>query len=161
MKISSQGQYAIKALLQLALHEHEKPVSLVDIAGVNGISVSYLEQLFSKLRSYELIEGVRGPGGGYRLGKSSTQISVANIIDAIEDKPVDGAVEPKEEDQVLPLTLWNHLSEELHNYLEEISLADLLDHPDVPKAEIAKDTTSLYIASMFKPVDPAAGQSMN
>ncbi|CAA6823332.1 MAG: Iron-sulfur cluster regulator IscR [uncultured Thiotrichaceae bacterium] len=158
MKISSRGQYAIKAMLQLALHEHESPVSLVDISNVNNISVSYLEQLFSNLRKDDLIEGVRGPGGGYRLGKSSTSISIANILTAIEDGESKSSAVQNDE---LSMVLWEFFTGQLYDYLENITLHDLMDHPDVPKVEIARDTTAQYIASMFKPTAESTGHSFN
>lgn len=158
MKISSRGQYAVKAMLQLALHEHESPVSLVDISNVNNISVSYLEQLFSNLRKDDLIEGVRGPGGGYRLGKSSATISIANILSAIEGGESKSDLAENDE---LSMVLWEFFNGQLHEYLDKITLHDLMDHPDVPKVEIARDTTAQYIASMFKPTTASSGHSVN
>lgn len=148
MKISSRGQYAIKAMLQLAINDHTGPVSLADIARVNKISISYLEQIFSKLRGDHLIESVRGPGGGYRLGKPLSSISIAQILDSIDGKPMH---DEDEENGKPSIMLWGHISEMVHDYLDEITLIRLLDHPDIPKEAIVSDRTSHYIASMFKP----------
>ena len=85
MKLSTKGRYAVTAMMDLAIHDHEGPVTLADISNCQGISLSYLEQLFSKLRKSGLVEGVRGPGGGYRLGKPASHISIAQIIVAVDE----------------------------------------------------------------------------
>jgi len=78
MRLTTKGRYAVTAMLDLALNQHAGPISLSDISQRQDISLSYLEQLFSKLRRHELVTSVRGPGGGYRLGRTSAEISVAN-----------------------------------------------------------------------------------
>ncbi len=85
MKLSTKGQYAIKAMMNLAINVNSSPLTLTEISSSQTISLSYIEQLFSKLRSSGLVQGVRGPGGGYRLGKAPDQISIADIIFAIEE----------------------------------------------------------------------------
>ena len=85
MKLSTKGRYAVTAMMDLAINDREGPVTLSDISGWQGISLSYLEQLFSKLRKARLVEGVRGPGGGYRLGKPADKISIAKIILAVDE----------------------------------------------------------------------------
>ena len=86
MKLSTKGRYAVTAMMDLALHDNDGPVTLSDISSCQGISLSYLEQLFSLLRQSGLVQGVRGPGGGYRLSKPPTQINIAEIIDAVDEK---------------------------------------------------------------------------
>ena len=86
MKLSTKGRYAVTAMMDIALHEKVGPVTLADISQCQGISLSYLEQLFSKLRRNGLVKGVRGPGGGYRLAKPASEISVADIIDSVDEK---------------------------------------------------------------------------
>merc|ERR1712000_184489 len=77
MRLTTKGRYAVTAMLDLAIHAQQGPVSLNDISGRQGISLSYLEQLFAKLRRNGLVASVRGPGGGYRLSRESAQINVA------------------------------------------------------------------------------------
>ena len=88
MKLTSKGRYAVTAMLDVAIHAATGPVSLADISERQGISLSYLEQLFSRLRKHELVSSVRGPGGGYRLGRCFTKISVANVICAVDESDV-------------------------------------------------------------------------
>ena len=85
MKLTTRGRYAVTAMLDLALHHDQGPVSLAAIAERQGISQSYLEQLFARLRRNGLVDGTRGPGGGYRLGRSENSISVADVIDAVNE----------------------------------------------------------------------------
>jgi len=82
MRLSTKGRYSVTAMLDLAIHDRAGPVTLADISQCQGISLSYLEQLFAKLRSDGLVKGVRGPGGGYRLAKPASEISIASIISA-------------------------------------------------------------------------------
>ncbi len=85
MRLSTKGRYAVTAMLDLALHEGKGPVTLADISANQGISLSYLEQLFAALRAKHLVRGVRGPGGGYYLSKASAEITVADIICAVDE----------------------------------------------------------------------------
>lgn len=149
MKISSRGQYAIKAMLMLGLNENANPVSINAIAEVNKISISYLEQLFSQLRGKKLIIGVRGPGGGYYLSKSSKHISIADILAAI-DEPTSSAVHPVS-NKAPSLKLWNSFSDQLYDFLDNITLDSLMDRPDIKRTAINRDKTTQYISSMFKP----------
>ena len=86
MKLTTKGRYAVTAMLDLAIHAKESPVPLADISQRQGISLSYLEQLFAKLRKQGLVDSARGPGGGYRLSRVSSDISVAEVISAIDEK---------------------------------------------------------------------------
>ena len=85
MRLSTKGRYAVTAMMDIALHQRVGPVTLADISQCQGISLSYLEQLFAALRGKKLVRGVRGPGGGYYLGKPSDEISIADIICAVDE----------------------------------------------------------------------------
>ena len=85
MRLTTKGRYAVTAMLDLALHEDQGPITLADISLRQGVSVSYLEQLFAKLRRSKLVESVRGPGGGYRLAGGAASINVAQIVEAVND----------------------------------------------------------------------------
>jgi len=130
MRLTTKGRYAVTAMLDLTIHANDKPVSLADISHRQSISLSYLEQLFSKLRQSELVSSVRGPGGGYRLGRSSESIFVAQIIDAVNESVDTTNCQGKGDCQggeiCLTHSLWDQLSHEIHSFLNAISLADLV-----------------------------------
>jgi len=135
MRLTTKGRYAVTAMLDLALHGSEKPVSLADISGRQDISLSYLEQLFAKLRRNELVKSVRGPGGGYRLSRGSDEIFVAQIIDAVNET-VDatgcgGTADCQQGEVCLTHHLWCDLSDQIHNFLSQISLANLVEQREV------------------------------
>ncbi|KAF0804814.1 rrf2 family protein [Alcanivorax sp. S71-1-4] len=135
MRLTTKGRYAVTAMLDLALHASRGPVSLADISERQGISISYLEQLFAKLRRRELVVSVRGPGGGYQLSGDSRDISVASVIDAV-DESVDatrcgGQGDCQEGETCLTHHLWRDLSEQLHTFLSGISLGDLVARGDI------------------------------
>jgi len=118
-------------MLDLSLHHGEGPITLADIAQRQGISLSYLEQLFSRLRRQELVSSVRGPGGGYSLGRLASEISIAEVISAV-DESVDttrcgGEHNCQNSQQCLTHDLWYELSCRIHDYLNGISLQDLVD----------------------------------
>lgn len=118
-------------MLDLAFHGEHKPVTLTDIANRQTISLSYLEQLFARLRKAGMVKGVRGPGGGYRLGRDVHSINVAEIITAV-DEVMDstrcgGSSNCQNNQPCLTHYLWMDLSKQIHQYLSEISLKDLLD----------------------------------
>ena len=119
------------AMLDLAINAGNRPVSLADISGRQEISLSYLEQLFAKLRRGELVTSARGPGGGYRLARSDTEIFVAQIIDAV-DESVDvtncqGKGNCHHGETCLTHHLWEDLSGQIHEFLSQISLGDLME----------------------------------
>ena len=135
MKLTTKGRYAVTAMLDLALHQGEGPITLADIAQRQGISLSYLEQLFSRLRKQSLVASVRGPGGGYSLGKDARQIFVGEVISAV-DKNMDttrchGAHNCQNNERCLTHDLWSDLSNQIYNYLNNISLQDLVDRKAV------------------------------
>jgi len=134
MRLSTKGRYAVTAMMDLAIHEQKGPVTLADISHCQSISLSYLEQLFSKLRRENLVCGVRGPGGGYRLAKPAEDISIAQIIAAVDEK-VDstcgGDSSCDEGDTCLTHELWCGLSRRIYDFLDGISLRDFLNRPAV------------------------------
>jgi Rrf2 family iron-sulfur cluster assembly transcriptional regulator len=137
MRLTTKGRYAVTAMLDLALHADQGPVSLAEISKRQGISLSYLEQLFSKLRRSELVSSVRGPGGGYQLRSGSDEIFVASIVDAVNESyevtACQGAGDCQDGDICLTHTLWNDLSKQIHNFLSDISLADLVQRGEVQR----------------------------
>jgi Rrf2 family iron-sulfur cluster assembly transcriptional regulator len=135
VKLTTKGRYAVTAMLDLALHYGEGPITLADIAQRQGISLSYLEQLFSRLRKRSLVSSVRGPGGGYSLGKEAREIFIGEVISAV-DENVDttrchGAHNCRNNERCLTHDLWADLSEQIYNYLNNISLQDLMDRKSV------------------------------
>jgi Rrf2 family iron-sulfur cluster assembly transcriptional regulator len=130
MRLSTKGRYAVTAMLDLALHSGKGPVTLADISLNQGISLSYLEQLFAALRSKQLVRGVRGPGGGYYLGKAPEEISIADIICAVDEwvefTRCGGRENCRNGKRCLTHTLWDRLSDEIFGFLSGISLADLV-----------------------------------
>lgn len=135
MRLTTRGRYAVTAMLDLALHGQEGPISLADISRRQGISLSYLEQLFAKLRQNGLVCSVRGPGGGYRLSRSGSEIDVAVIIDAVNES-VDatncsGGGNCQEGEICLTHNLWQDLSDQIYQFLSGISLADLTSRAEV------------------------------
>lgn len=135
MRLTTKGRYAVTAMLDLALHTESGPISLADISNRQEISLSYLEQLFAKLRRNDLVASVRGPGGGYRLGRDSNRIYVAEIVDAV-DETVDatgcnGNADCQQGEICLTHHLWCDLSEQIHSFLNGISLASLVEKREV------------------------------
>jgi Rrf2 family iron-sulfur cluster assembly transcriptional regulator len=131
MRLSTKGRYAVTAMLDLALHSNDGPVTLADISVNQGISLSYLEQLFAALRSKQLVRGIRGPGGGYFLAKPSSDISIADIICAVDEwvefTRCGGRENCHEGKRCLTHSLWNELSDEIFNFLSDITLAELVE----------------------------------
>ncbi len=130
MKLTTKGRYAVTAMLDLALHTDSGPITLADVAKRQDISLSYLEQLFARLRRRELVSSVRGPGGGYLLSRSAKEISIAEVITAV-DESVDttrchGAHNCQDNQQCLTHDLWHDLSDRIYEYLNQISLHDLV-----------------------------------
>ncbi|AKJ42987.1 Fe-S cluster assembly transcriptional regulator IscR [Pragia fontium] len=135
MRLTSKGRYAVTAMLDVALHSQEGPVPLADISERQGISLSYLEQLFSRLRKNGLVSSVRGPGGGYLLGKDAGDIAVGSVISAV-DESVDatrcmGSGGCQGGTRCLTHTLWHDLSERISSFLNEITLAELVKNQDI------------------------------
>ncbi len=135
MRLTTKGRYAVTAMLDLALNSENGPVSLADISARQEISLSYLEQLFSKLRQNGLVSSVRGPGGGYRLRQPVEQVFIAQIIDAVNESVdatnCNGAGNCQQGEVCLTHHLWSDLSARIHQFLSDISLADLVARRDV------------------------------
>jgi Rrf2 family iron-sulfur cluster assembly transcriptional regulator len=140
MRLTTKGRYAVTAMLDLAIHAQQKPVSLNDISGRQNISLSYLEQLFAKLRRADLVSSVRGPGGGYRLAVNSAAISIAQVVDAVNESMdatrCQGKGDCQDGDQCLTHHLWQDLSDQIHTFLSDISIHDLISRKEI--SDVAK-----------------------
>lgn len=144
MRLTTKGRYAVTAMLDLALHAGKKPVALAEVSGRQGISLSYLEQLFACLRKNGLVDSARGPGGGYWLRRSSDEISVAEVVDAVNES-VDatrcqGRGDCQQGDVCLTHHLWCDLSQQIHGFLSGISLASLVQREDIQKIACRQDS---------------------
>lgn len=156
MRLTTKGRYAVTAMLDLALYAEQGPVSLADISRRQSISLSYLEQLFAKLRRSLLVTSVRGPGGGYRLSRAGEAIFVAEIIDAVNEN-IDatdcaGKADCRDGDICLTHYLWCDLSEQIHGFLSGISLADLVTRNEV-QAVAARQRTQNKHAIRCEAID--------
>lgn len=146
MKLTTKGRYAVTAVLDLAFHQDNGPVSLADISQRQGISLSYLEQLFSRLRRNSVVTSTRGPGGGYSLARPESEISMAQIINAVDesyDATSCGGEGTCSGDayQCLTHDLWQELSQEIHGFLNGISLEEMKLRNDV--VEVVKRQESM------------------
>ncbi|MWP49268.1 MULTISPECIES: Fe-S cluster assembly transcriptional regulator IscR [unclassified Gilliamella] len=135
MKLTSKGRYAVTAMLDVALHADSGPVSLADISERQEISLSYLEQLFARLRKNGLVQSVRGPGGGYILSRSMDQIAISAIVKAVDETVHATKCHGKDGCQggvrCLTHTLWNDLSERIDHFLTSITLSELVNNQEV------------------------------
>ena len=143
MRLSTKSRYAVTSLLDLVMHSDKGPVSLADISIRQGISLSYLEQLFAKMRRNKLVVSTRGPGGGYSLGSAPEQVCIADVINAVDeelqvaDKTAGDGVNGYE--PCLTEQLWNELSAEIEDFLTTISLADMMQNDEVQALSRAHD----------------------
>jgi len=131
MKLSSKARYAIMAMMDVAINKDNKPVTLADISEEHGLSISYLEQLFARLRQYDLVKGTRGPGGGYRLAKDPEQISIAEIANAVEDKirakkPLSSDADSNGSYEVIS-GMWDDLSNQITEFLSSHNLGEFVN----------------------------------
>lgn len=144
MKLTTKGRYAVTAMLDLALHAKESPVPLADISQRQGISLSYLEQLFAKLRRQGLVDSARGPGGGYRLSRPAKDIAVAEVIEAINEqidiRRCGGLGNCQEDEPCLTHELWTDLSNQIYDFLNGISLGDLVDRRHTREVSMRQDS---------------------
>ncbi len=135
MRLTTKGRYAVTAMLDLALHGSQGPVTLADISARQGISQSYLEQLFAKLRRARLVVSLRGPGGGYALAKTGADISISDIINSvgegIDATRCGGSGDCQDGLVCLTHELWSDLSGRIDEFLREISLGDLVQRADI------------------------------
>jgi Rrf2 family iron-sulfur cluster assembly transcriptional regulator len=150
MRLSTKGRYAVTAMLDLALNGTQGPVTLAEISENQGISLSYLEQLFAALRSKGLVRGVRGPGGGYYLGRESDEISIADIICAVDEwvefTRCKGRQNCQDGQRCLTHSLWDDLSQQIFIFLTDITLSDLVERGQAREAaRLEKKATSRVV----------------
>ena len=143
MRLTTKGRFAVTAMVDLALRQNRGPVTLAAISERQHISLSYLEQLFGKLRRAKLVSSVRGPGGGYNLASPPPNISVASIVTAV-DEPLDatqcgGKENCHDEKRCMTHDLWATLNEKMYDYLSSVTLADLVAHQSGKQVAVIKD----------------------
>lgn len=143
MKLTTKGRYAVTAMLDLALHEHDGSVSLSDIAARQDISLSYLEQLFGRLRRAGLVKSARGASGGYSLAKPTSDIAVADVIEAV-DEIVDttrcgGSADCQNHERCLTHGLWDDLGKQIREFLGAVNLKDLVSRVGVKEVALRQD----------------------
>src|SRR5215468_3672792 len=131
MRLTTKGGFAVTAMIDVAMHGGKGPVTLAGVSERQKISLSYLEQLFGKLRRHGLVESVRGPGGGYNLARSMEQISIAEIITAV-DEPLDatrcgGLANCQDEERCMTHDLWTSLNEKIYEYLSSVTLKNMVE----------------------------------
>ena len=147
MRLTTKGRYAVTAMLDRAIHSDRGPVSLAEISKRQEISLSYLEQLFSKLRKADLVASIRGPGGGYKLGRGLDTIYVAQIVDAVNESidatSCGGKGNCQQGEVCLTHHLWTDPSEQIHHFLSGISLAKLVARRDVKSVSQRQDGITL------------------
>lgn len=143
MRLTTKGRYAVTAMLDLAIHYDQGPITLADISQRQRISLSYLEQLFSKLRKNGLVESSRGPGGGYKLSRPSEHIYVAQIISAVDDNMdatrCGGKGNCQDDEPCLTHELWSDLSQQIYSFLNGIDLAQLVERRMVKEVAERQD----------------------
>ena len=144
MKLTSKGRYAVTAMLDLAFHSEAGPVTLAHISRRQDISLSYLEQLFTRLRKHKLVCSPRGPGGGYSLARPAGEIAVSEVVAAV-DEAVDttrcsGATNCHDGQQCLTHELWDELSHQIFEFLNDISLQNLMDEQSIQKVAARQDS---------------------
>lgn len=168
MRLTTKGRFAVTAMIDLALRSNNGPVALAAISQRQQISLSYLEQLFGKLRRHELVESTRGPGGGYSLGRKAEEISVADIITAV-DEPIDatgcGGKENcmgDESGQCMTHELWSNLNAKMIEYLGSIHLRKLVDDQLAKGVSIEEAPVKRAISStpVVKPIKVTAPNSV-
>ncbi len=144
MKLTTKGRYAVTAMLDLAIEQTQGPIPLADIAERQVISLSYLEQLFAKLRRCQLVRSVRGPGGGYLLTRPPAEISVADVIRAVDDNldttRCGGAGNCQNNRPCLTHALWYELNERIDSYLNAVNLQHLLDRHNAPPSTVKRSS---------------------
>ena len=144
MRLTTKGRFAVTAMIDLAQRQSNGPVTLAGISERQKISLSYLEQLFGKLRRHNIVGSVRGPGGGYRLARGMNEVTVADIIAAV-DEPLDatncgGRENCADEQRCMTHDLWTNLNKRMHEYLASVSLFDLVNQP---KAKAIASTVAI------------------
>lgn len=140
MRLTTKGRFAVTAMIDLALRQNNGPVTLAAISQRQRISLSYLEQLFGKLRRHELVESTRGPGGGYTLARKAAEITIADIIVSV-DEPIDatqcgGKENCHDEHRCMTHDLWANLNKRMYEYLDSVTLAALVRREVAPESEV-------------------------
>ena len=165
MRLTTKGRFAVTAMIDLGLRAQSGPVALAAISQRQHISLSYLEQLFGKLRRHQLVESTRGPGGGYTLGRAAADISVADIIIAV-DEPIDATGCGGKEDcmgqdagKCMTHDLWTSLNEKMIEYLDSISLGRLVDEQlakgvSIDEAPVKRAISSAPVVKPIKVTGP-------
>jgi Rrf2 family transcriptional regulator, iron-sulfur cluster assembly transcription factor len=143
VKLTSKGRYAVTAMLDLAFHSQAGPVTLSQISLRQDISLSYLEQLFTRLRKQNLVGSTRGPGGGYRLNRSADRIAIAEIIAAVDETVettrCNGAGNCQQGHRCLTHELWDDLSQQIYRFLNDITLASLMEEERIQEVALRQD----------------------
>jgi len=157
MRLSTKGRYAVTAMLDLAIRYDEGPVTLADISETQGISLSYLEQLFARLKKSGLVTGLRGPGGGYRLAHEPRDISIAQVLNAIGEGTdttlCAGNEDCQEGERCLTHALWKKLGTEIDDFLNDITLAGFLDRKKVSEVvRRQRDTVTAGTAKLVSTI---------
>ncbi len=143
MRLTTKGRYAVTAILDLAFHQDEGPVSLAAISERQGISLSYLEQLFSKLRRSDVVVSTRGPGGGYALRQNADELSVSTVIMAVDENVGTVGCDSEScqsEHRCLTHDLWQDLSGEIKDFLDGITLGEMMRNKKVREVSSRQDT---------------------
>jgi Rrf2 family iron-sulfur cluster assembly transcriptional regulator len=157
MKLTSKGRYAVTAMLDVALHSRKGPVPLADISERQEISLSYLEQLFARLRKEQLVSSVRGPGGGYKLGRAANDIAIGDVIRAV-DESVDatrcqGKADCQGGERCLTHTLWQDLSDRISQFLNGITLGELMTKNEVKEVAGRQDLTKAAAKNLVSDIE--------
>jgi len=157
MKLTSKGRYAVTAMLDVALHSRKGPVSLADISERQEISLSYLEQLFARLRKEKLVSSVRGPGGGYKLGRAASDIAIGEVIRAV-DESVDatrcqGQADCQGGERCLTHTLWQDLSDRISQFLNGISIGELMTTNEVKEVADRQDVNKAAAKNLVSEIE--------
>jgi Rrf2 family iron-sulfur cluster assembly transcriptional regulator len=130
MKLSTKGRHAVTAMMELALRHDQGPVTLADISAQQSISISYLEQLFARLRQQKLVTGMRGPGGGYCLARQAGEITIADILGAVDDMARRDESSLSTGEIPGSMVMWQRLSNRVYDYLDSITLADAVEREE-------------------------------
>ena len=144
MKLTSKGRYAVTAMLDVALHANIGPVALADISQRQEISLSYLEQLFSRLKKSGLVDSIKGPGGGYKLSKDANEIVISEVIQAVDEDLETTACNGKSNchnnHQCISHNLWQDLGTEINNFLSDITLKQVIakNNSDVKEIKLSE-----------------------
>ena len=160
MRLTTKGRFAVTAMIDLAMRNGEGPVTLADISDRQKISLSYLEQLFGKLRRQGLVSSVRGPGGGYNLARPTPEVSVADIIVAV-DEPIDatqcgGKENCKDEQKCITHDLWADLNKHIFDYLGAVKLSELVAKQTKKASDVAVMEMHDNRQNRAKPKEPAS-----